>query len=88
MAGGNKRTGPIGAAGEYHVAVQLSQRNWLATITIKNSPGTDVLAQHVETGVVVAIQTRRRRSRHRDGSSARRTRRRRTGRTPGTCWSG
>jgi len=58
MAGGSKRTGLIGAAGEYHVAAQLSQRGWLATITIKNSPGTDVLAQHVETGVVVAIQTK------------------------------
>ncbi|MDE3130858.1 MAG: hypothetical protein KGL16_06855 [Acidobacteriota bacterium] len=58
MAGGNKRTGLIGAAGEYHVAAQLSQRGWLATITIKNSPGTDVLAQHAEKGVLVAIQTK------------------------------
>jgi len=58
VAGGNRRTGLIGAAGEYHVAAQLSQRGWLATITIKNSPGTDVLAQHVETGVLVAIQTK------------------------------
>lgn len=58
MAGGNKGTGLIGAAGEYHVAAQLSQRGWLATITIKNSPGTDVLAQHVETGTLVAIQTK------------------------------
>jgi hypothetical protein len=58
VAGGNKRTGLIGAAGEYHVAAQLSQRDWLATITIKNSPGTDVLAQHVESGALVAIQTK------------------------------
>lgn len=58
MAGGNKRTGLIGAAGEYHVAGQLSQRGWLATITIKNSPGTDVLAQHADTGILIAIQTK------------------------------
>jgi hypothetical protein len=47
-----------GAAGEYHVAAQLSQRGWLATVTIKNAPRTDVLAQHVETGQVIAIQTK------------------------------
>jgi hypothetical protein len=51
-------TGLIGAAGEYHVAAQLSMRGWLATVTIKNSPGTDVLAQHATTGRVVAIQTK------------------------------
>ena len=51
-------TGLIGAAGEYHVAAQLSVRGWLATVTIKNSPGTDVLAQHHETGRLVAIQTK------------------------------
>jgi hypothetical protein len=52
------RTGLVGAAGEYHVAAQLSQRGWLSTITIKNSPGTDVLAQHVDDGTLVAIQTK------------------------------
>lgn len=55
---GLKSTGLTGAAGEYHVAAQLSQRGWLATITIKNSPGTDVLAQHVDTGALVAVQTK------------------------------
>ncbi len=51
-------TGLIGAAGEYHVAAQLSMRGWLATITIKNAPRTDVLAQHLESGVLAAIQTK------------------------------
>lgn len=51
-------TGLTGAAGEYHIAAQLSQRGWLATPTIKNSPGTDVLAQHVGTGALVAIQAK------------------------------
>lgn len=49
--------GLVGAAGEYLVAAQLSLRGWLATVTIKNAPGTDVLAQH-ETGPMVAIQTK------------------------------
>jgi hypothetical protein len=36
----------------------LSRRGWLATVTVKNAPGTDVLAQHSETGHVVGIQTK------------------------------
>jgi hypothetical protein len=48
--------GLVGAAGEYHVAAELSRRGWLATVTIKNSPGTDVLAQLLETQRMVAIQ--------------------------------
>jgi hypothetical protein len=51
-------TGLIGAAGEYFVAAELSRRGWLATVTIKNAPGTDVLAQNSYSGAVVAIQTK------------------------------
>jgi hypothetical protein len=47
-----------GAAGEYHVAAELSRRGWLATVTIKNSPDTDVLAQKPESERLVAIQTK------------------------------
>lgn len=47
-----------GAAGEYFVAAELSRRGWLATVTIKNSPDTDVLAQRPETEALVAIQTK------------------------------
>jgi hypothetical protein len=54
----SRMTGLTGAAGEYYVAAELSRRAWLATITIKNSPGTDVLAQHLVTGVLVAIQVK------------------------------
>jgi hypothetical protein len=52
------RTGLTGAAGEYYLAAELSRRGWLATVTIKNAPGTDVLAQDVETGQVIALQTK------------------------------
>jgi hypothetical protein len=52
------RTGLTGAAGEYYVAAELSRRGWLATVTIKNAPGTDVLAQDLETGRVIALQTK------------------------------
>ncbi len=51
-------TGLTGAAGEYHVAAELSRRSWLATVTIKNAPGTDVLAQRLDRRTVVAIQTK------------------------------
>ena len=59
MAGSGRRgTGLTGAAGEYYVAAELSLRGWLATPTIKNAPGTDVLAQYREKGIIVAIQTK------------------------------
>lgn len=48
----------VGASGEYHVAAELSHRGWLATVTIKNAPGTDVLAQHFETGLTIPIQVK------------------------------
>jgi hypothetical protein len=51
-------TALTGAAGEYFVAAELSLRGWLATVTIKNAPGTDVLAQNLVSGAVVAIQTK------------------------------
>ena len=53
-----RATGLTGAAGEYYVAAELSLRGWLATPTIKNAPGTDVLAQYREKGILVAIQTK------------------------------
>jgi hypothetical protein len=51
-------TGLTGAAGEYFIAAELSLRGWLATVTIKNAPGVDVLAQNLGLGVTVAIQTK------------------------------
>ena len=51
-------SGLTGAAGEYFVAAELSLRGWLATVTIKNAPGTDVLAKSLRSGAVVAIQTK------------------------------
>jgi hypothetical protein len=51
-------TGLTGAAGEYYVAAELSLRGWLATVTIKNAPDTDVLARNLASGRLVAIQTK------------------------------
>jgi hypothetical protein len=53
-----RERGLTGAAGEYYVAAELSRQDWLATVTIKNSPGTDVLAQRRDGSRMVAIQTK------------------------------
>ena len=37
------QTNLIGAAGEYYVAAELSRSGWLATVTLKNARGIDVL---------------------------------------------
>jgi hypothetical protein len=47
-----------GAAGEYFVAAELSRRGWAASVTPKGVERTDVLAQHVDTGAVVALQVK------------------------------
>jgi hypothetical protein len=53
------QTNLIGAAGEYYVAAELSRSGWLATVTLKNAPGIDVLAFKPPPGRrSVAIQTK------------------------------
>jgi hypothetical protein len=51
-------TGRVGAAGEYHVAAELSRRGWLATATIKNAPRTDVLARRLDPPRLISVQTK------------------------------
>lgn len=47
-----------GAAGEFFVAAELSRRGWAANVTPRGVERTDVLAQHPETGDVVALQVK------------------------------
>lgn len=47
-----------GAAGEYYVAAELSRFGWAASITPRGVQRSDVLAQHLETQTVVAIQVK------------------------------
>lgn len=47
-----------GAAGEYAVAAELSARRWLATITVRNAPGTDILARREDEQRFLSIQTK------------------------------
>lgn len=51
-------TSQTGAAGEFYVAAQLSQRGWAASLLLGNAPRTDILAQHAATGITVSIQSK------------------------------
>jgi hypothetical protein len=47
-----------GAAGEFFVAAELARRGWAPSVTPKGVERTDVLAQHLETKRVVALQVK------------------------------
>lgn len=47
-----------GVAGEYFVAAELSRRGYLASITLRNSRGVDILATNREATKSVAIQVK------------------------------
>ena len=54
-----------GVAGEYYVAAELSKRGHLASITLRNTKGVDILCSNEDASKTVAIQvkTNRRSSR-------------------------
>jgi hypothetical protein len=45
-----------GVAGEYFVAAELSRRGYIASITMRNSPGIDILATTLKAKRAVTIQ--------------------------------
>lgn len=45
-----------GVAGEYFVAAELSRRGWIASISLRNTRGIDVLATNQEASRSVTIQ--------------------------------
>jgi predicted neuraminidase len=47
-----------GAAGEYFVAAELSLRGWIATLTLKNTPGIDILAVRNRRSITLQVKTR------------------------------
>lgn len=51
-------TARTGAAGEFYVAAQLSARGWAASVLLGNSPRSDILAQHPETGRTIGVQSK------------------------------
>lgn len=53
MASKSARTG---AAGAFYSAALLAQHGWDASLTIGNTPRTDVIAQHHEHQTLIAVQ--------------------------------
>ena len=51
-----------GVAGEYFVAAELSRRDLIASITMRNSPGIDILATNLKAKRTVTIQCKTSRS--------------------------
>ena len=45
-----------GIAGEYFVAAELSRRGFIASITMRNSPGIDILATDIRAKKAVTIR--------------------------------
>jgi hypothetical protein len=51
-------TGLAGVAGEYFVAAELSRRGYLATLTLRNTRGVDVLVANADASRPVGIQVK------------------------------
>lgn len=48
----------VGVAGEYFVAAELSLRGFLATVTLRNSRGIDIIASNADASKTVSIQVK------------------------------
>ena len=48
----------VGVAGEYFVAAELSLRGYLASVTLRNSRGIDIIASRADASKSVSIQVK------------------------------
>lgn len=56
---GNKLSTVLsGVSGEYFVAAELSKRDYIASITLRNTKGVDVLCSNAEASKTVGIQVK------------------------------
>ena len=55
---GRLSSGQSGVAGEYLCAGELSRRGYIATLTLKNSKGVDVLVSNADASKTVVIQVK------------------------------
>jgi hypothetical protein len=51
-------TGQCGVAGEYFVAAELSRRGYVASLTLRNTRGIDILASNTDATKSVGIQVK------------------------------
>lgn len=56
-----------GASGEFFVAAELSRRNIIATLTIKNTPQIDVIATSLKNGMSANLQVKTKSERNKQG---------------------
>jgi hypothetical protein len=56
-------TGLSGVAGEYFVAAELSRRGYIASITLRNTRGIDILASNADATRSVGIQVKTKQAR-------------------------
>lgn len=54
----NLEAGQVGVAGEYFVAAELSLRGYLATVTLRNTRGIDIIASTKDGEKTVNIQVK------------------------------
>jgi len=54
-----------GVTGEYYVAAELSRRGYIASITLRNTRGVDILCSTADAGKSVGIQVKARTGMHR-----------------------
>lgn len=47
-----------GLAGEYFVAGIMNLQGWIASLTLKNFPGTDIFGKDPETGKSISVQVK------------------------------
>jgi hypothetical protein len=48
-----------GVSGEYFVAAELSRRGYIASITLRNTKGVDILCSNADATKAVGIQVKR-----------------------------
>lgn len=55
-----------GVSGEYFVAAELSRRGYVATVTLRNTRGIDILASNLDATMAVGIQVKTTRTTRRE----------------------
>lgn len=56
----------VGVSGEYFVAAELSRRGYVASITLRNTRGIDILATNADASLSVGIQVKATRGKKKD----------------------
>jgi hypothetical protein len=56
----------VGVSGEYFVAAELSRRGYIASITLRNTQGIDILAANADATRSVGIQVKTNRGKKKD----------------------